>query len=56
MTYIAPCDAESVILCVNVRDGYRVWEKVPLSDLPDRLACLDDLERVIIDEIAVTTP
>ena len=36
------CDSEHVILCIGVKSGYRVWEKIAVSDLVCCLARLDD--------------
>lgn len=49
---VAACDAKSVLVCVGVDRSYLRWTKIALSDLPDYLAGLDNLERVVVDEVA----
>ena len=48
------CDPAHVILCTGVKNGYRVWEKIAVLDLPHYLARLDDLEGIIVDDVAIT--
>jgi hypothetical protein len=55
---LAPGSASSsgeVIISIRSENGYRVWEKVKLSDLSYDLVSLDDLKRLGVDKIHVLT-
>ena len=52
---IHKCDSAHVMLCTGTRNGYRVWKMIEVLDLPHYLACRDDLEGIIVDEVANTT-
>lgn len=49
---VAPCDAQSVLVCTGVEQGYLAWAKIAISNLPDYLARLNDLEHAVFDEVA----
>ena len=49
------CDPAHVMLCAGVRNGYRVWKRIAVLDLPHYLARHDDLEGIIVGEVAMST-